>query len=91
MSRIPTSAMPRANAPTEGKEEKGAGASIKKQARGISDKAKDNPKTAIAAGAVVAGVIAAAAIPLVRAATAKDSKKSDKKSDGSGGSKKKKS
>lgn len=97
MSNIPNSAMPRANAPSEpeGKkgsggnagEKSGGGASIKKQAGKIADKARDNPKTAIAAGAVVAGAIAAAAIPLVRGAVAK---KSGKKDETSGGAKKKK-
>jgi hypothetical protein len=95
MSNIPNSAMPRAKAPseTEGKkggksgEKSGSGASIKKQAGKIADKARGNPKTAIAAGAVVAGAIAAAAIPLVRGAVAK---KSSKKGEASGGAKKKK-
>jgi len=96
MSNIPNSAMPRANAPsdTQGKKESGGkaggkagGASIKKQAGKIADKARDNPKTAIAAGAVVAGAIAAAAIPLVRGAVAK---KSAKKDGTSSGAKKKK-
>ena len=95
MSNIPSSAMPRANAPSEtegakgGKagEKAGGGASIKKQAGKIADKARDNPKTAIAAGAVVAGAIAAAAIPLVRGAAAK---KAGKKGESSGGAKKKK-
>ncbi len=87
MSSIPNSAMPRANAPDENEEKKGAAASVKKQAGRIADKAKENPKAAIAAGAVVAGAVAAAAaIPLVRAARGKKSEKS-----GTAGSKKKKS
>ncbi len=89
MSHIPTSAMPKAGpSSAEAGEKDGGGRSIKKQAGKIAEKARDNPKAAIAAGAVVAGVVAAAAaIPLVRAASAK---KSDKKDGGSGGSKKKK-
>ena len=88
MSNIPSSAMPRANAPAEGGEKQGTAASIKKPAGKIAEKAKDNPKTAIAAGAVVAGAVAAAAaIPLVRAAK---SKKTEKKESGSTASKKKK-
>lgn len=86
MSNIPSSAMPRANAPAEGEEKQGAAASIKKQAGKIAEKAKGNPKTAIAAGAVVAGAVAAAvAIPRVRAAKGK----SEKSGKSEGGSKKK--
>ena len=89
MSNIPNSAMPRAKASAEGENKQGAAASIKKQAGKIADKAKENPKTAIAAGAVVASAVAAAAaIPLVRAAM---DKKSGKKEGGSAASKKKKS
>ena len=86
MSRIPSSAMPHAQASTETEDKQGKTAAIKKQAGKIADKAKSNPKTAIAAGAVVAaGVAAAAAIPLVRAARAKSS---GKKEGGSSSSKK---
>jgi len=66
MSRIPTSAMPRANAPQEDGAEGNEGSGDR--ASRIADKARDNPKTALAAGAVIAGAIAAAAIPLVRKA-----------------------
>ena len=91
MSSIPNKAMPHAKA-SEGDEQEGGGrgASIKKRAGKIADKARENPKTAAAAGVAVAGAIAAAAIPLVRAATAKKGGKA-KKEGGSGGSKKKKS
>lgn len=89
MSRIPSSAMPHAKASSDGDQKEGRTDALKKQAGKIADKAKENPKTAIAAGvAVAAGVAAAAAIPLVRAAKGK---KSEKKEGGSsGGSKKKK-
>ena len=68
MSHIPNSAMPHAApAQNEGQESGGKGGSLKSRAGKIAGKAKENPKTAIAAGAaVVAGVLAAAAIPLVR-------------------------
>jgi len=77
MSHIPTSAMPHAG-PTENSSETQGGASpslaeragkIAERARdNITETARENPKAAMAAGAaVVAGVIAAAAIPLVRA------------------------
>ncbi|TFI59144.1 hypothetical protein E2493_06360 [Sphingomonas parva] len=68
MSHIPNSAMPHA-APKHSNEEQqtsrksGLGA----QAGKVAELARGNPKTAIAAGAaVVAGLAAAAAIPLVR-------------------------
>ncbi len=65
MSSIPNSAMPHARAPDE-QEESGSFAG------GLRDLVRDNPKTAIAAGAaVLAGAVAAAAIPLVKGARAK--------------------
>jgi preprotein translocase subunit Sec61beta len=73
------------SAAQEPEESEGA---IRKSAGKVSKKAKENPKTAIAAGALVAGIVAAAAaVPLVRSARSKESGK--KKS--SGGTKKKKS
>lgn len=69
MSHIPNSAMPHAGPTDEsngGGNQEGAGASISKAASKIADKARQNPKTAVAAGAAVVGAIAAAAIPLVR-------------------------
>ena len=74
MSNIPSSAMPHAKA-SEGsdsqQEQGGGGPTISERAGKIreqaTDYARENPKTAIAAGAALAaGVIAAAAIPLVR-------------------------
>jgi hypothetical protein len=70
MSNIPSSAMPHAKASEEPQQEQG-GATLSERAGKIRDQATDyareNPKTAIAAGAALAaGVIAAAAIPLVR-------------------------
>ena len=88
MSNIPSSAMPHAKA-SEGSEsqsqqEQGGGPTITERAGKIreqaTDYARENPKTAIAAGAALAaGVIAAAAIPLVRG----------RKDSGSGGGTKK--
>ena len=78
MSTIPNSAMPHAG-PTEEIEEGGEtltmarraadlAQSARTQAGKLVDLARDNPKTAIAAGAALAaGAAAAAAIPLVRA------------------------
>jgi hypothetical protein len=69
MSRIPTSAMPRANAPK--KEEGQTEDAPRSRSSKLADKARDNPKTLLAAGAVVAGAIAAAALPMVRAAASR--------------------
>jgi len=68
MSSIPSSAMPHAMAEEE---ESGETRTLVQrasdQAGRIAGLARDNPRTAIAAGAAVAaGVAAAAAIPLVR-------------------------
>jgi hypothetical protein len=70
MSSIPNSAMPHATA-AEPQEEQGGGATLTERAGKLAeqagDYARENPKTAIAAGvALAAGAIAAAAIPLVR-------------------------
>lgn len=83
MSSIPNSAMPHATAEpeTEGFEVLEAerptlGARAGKLAGRAKDKVRENPKTAIAAGAALAaGAIAAAAIPLARAATRKSAAK----------------
>ena len=64
MSSIPNSAMPHAVAQNEEEE--------RSFADGVRELVRDNPKTAIAAGAaVLAGAVAAAAIPLVKSARAK--------------------
>jgi hypothetical protein len=70
MSSIPNSAMPTAGPAAEA--EDGDTVTLASRVRDGADRAlglvRDNPKTAIAAGAaVVAGAAAAAAIPLVRA------------------------
>jgi hypothetical protein len=85
MSSIPNSAMPHAVAREE-TDESGAGF-----AGGLRDLVRDNPKTAMAAGAaVLAGAVAAAAIPLVKGARAKSGSSGRSKSGGSksGGTKK---
>jgi hypothetical protein len=76
MSNIPSSAMPHAKASGDSQSESqqeqgGEGPTISERAGKLreqaSDYARENPKTAIAAGAALAaGVIAAAALPLVR-------------------------
>jgi hypothetical protein len=92
MSNIPSSAMPHAKA-SEGSESEsqqeqgGGGPTITERAGKLreqaTDYARENPKTAIAAGAALAaGVIAAAVVPLVRGRSGSDS------GSGSGGSKK---
>jgi hypothetical protein len=94
MSHIPSNAMPHATdaqlEQSEGSDD-GETLSLKeragKLATSAADLARDNPKTAIAAGAaLIAGAVAAAAIPAARART----RKSGGGSSG-GGSKKKKS
>ena len=70
MSHIPNSAMPHAGT-TEPQQDQGGSATLTDRAGELAGKAADyareNPKTAIAAGAALAaGAIAAAAIPLVR-------------------------
>ncbi|MDB5692447.1 MAG: hypothetical protein JWO81_1510 [Alphaproteobacteria bacterium] len=65
MSSIPNSAMPHAQVREEEPESGGF-------AGGLRELVRDNPKTAMAAGAaVLAGAVAAAAIPLVKGARAK--------------------
>jgi hypothetical protein len=69
MSSIPNSAMPHAMAHDEGQEQGGGGfaATLSEQAGKLADLARENPKTAIAAGvAVAAAAIGAAAIPALR-------------------------
>jgi hypothetical protein len=71
MSTIPNSAMPHAG-PAEDADEGGETLTMARRAADLAQRAvelaRDNPKTAIAAGAALAaGAAAAAAIPLVRA------------------------
>lgn len=78
MSNIPSSAMPHAgpknnnenngnNSGTSQNNDQGGKKGVSARAGKIADKARDNPKTAIAAGAaVLAGAVAAVAIPMVR-------------------------
>ena len=80
MSHIPNSAMPHATAePQQQQNEKDSGSSMSRGYEAVKDKAKQYPKTAIAAGAaVVAGAVAAAAIPLVRGTSGKGTKAASK-------------
>ena len=96
MSSIPSSAMPHAteSAIQPDVPEGEGGTSLKeragKLASSAADLARENPKTAIAAGAALfAGAVAAAAIPAVRARKSSSSGKSGGSS--SGGTRKKKS
>lgn len=68
MSHIPNSAMPHAKPSEEtGNETDGNKKSVSARAAKLKDKARENPKTAIAAGAaVLAGAVAAVAVPAVR-------------------------
>lgn len=72
MSSIPNSAMPKAGTTeSESQQDQSGGATLSERAGKLAEQAADyareNPKTAIAAGAALAaGAIAAAAIPLVR-------------------------
>jgi hypothetical protein len=82
MSHIPNSAMPHAGS-SQGEEEGGT-ATLSERAGKLADLARDNPKTAMAAGAAVAaGVIAAAAIPLVRGRKSSGGKSGGGKKSGS--------
>lgn len=76
MSSIPTKAIPHAGTIEDIATETGDTVTlaqrVKDQAGRVATLARDNPKAAIAAGAVVAaGVAAAAAIPLVKSRRAK--------------------
>ena len=93
MSHIPSNAMPHATEAQLEQSETDDGETLTlkeragKLATSAADLARDNPKTAIAAGAaLIAGAVAAAAIPAARARTRKSSGGSS-----GGGSKKKKS
>ena len=67
MSHIPNSAMPHAGPSSDESSQQDQGGFLSGRAGQIAEKVRENPKTAIAAGAaVIAGVAAAAAIPLVR-------------------------
>jgi len=95
MSSIPNSAMPHAQAREGQQDQSGGGNSgggsftesatkfVSDGAGKLADLARENPKTAIAAGVVAAGAIAAAAIPALRGGSG------GSKSASSGGTKKK--
>ncbi len=85
MSRIPNSAMPHAG-PAEAETEDAGGRTWSQHAADLAELVREHPKAAIAAGAAVtAGVVAAAAIPLVRAARSKtDEAPPERKRSGNG-------
>ena len=98
MSHIPNSAMPHAGGNDDasggkggkgGNKKKSGESSVSKAAGKIADKARENPKTAIAAGAAVVGAIAAAAIPLVRGRGKSEGESSGAKKKTTGGGAKK--
>ena len=69
MSHIPNSAMPHAAPSQEAKPEQEGGtfaSGLSDTAGKVAEYARENPKTAIAAGAALAAGVVAAAIPLVR-------------------------
>lgn len=83
MSSIPNSAMPHAMAHDEAEEQGGGGftATLSEQAGKLADLARENPKTAIAAGvAVAAAAIGAAAIPALRSGSGGGKKTASKSS-----------
>jgi hypothetical protein len=93
MSSIPNSAMPHAGpTPETGTEaEEGFGTMLKdragKLASSAADLVRDNPKTAVAAGAALfAGAVAAAAIPAVRGRKSGSGKNGSGKSSSGGSS-----
>lgn len=86
MSHIPNSAMPHAGPDLGNEEEEAERNSLYERAGRAAEKARENPKTSIAAGAaMLVGAIAAAAIPFFRSRKA-DGKSSatSKKQNGSG-------
>ncbi len=88
MSNIPNSAIPHAGPAAETETEAETGRSFSERVAGLAELARDNPKTAIAAGAAVAaGVVAAAAIPLARRRTASTTDAKGKASGGKSGGK----
>ena len=86
MSYIPNSAMPHAKpSGNTGEETKDAPNSLSARAGKLKDKARENPKTAIAAGAaVLAGAVAAVAVPAAR--RRKNESEEDAASESEGGS-----
>ena len=89
MSHIPNSAMPHATAePQQNQGSQESGSSMSRGYDAVKEKARQYPKTAIAAGAaVVAGAVAAAAIPLVRGRSETETGTKKKSSSKSGSSK----
>jgi hypothetical protein len=88
MSHIPNSAMPHAGTTDgEAQQDQAGGGTLSERAGKLAEQAADyareNPKTAIAAGAALAaGAIAAAAIPLVRGRSGSGSSSGGTKSGG---------
>lgn len=66
MSHIPNSAIPHAGPSPEAGTEERSSSTLTERAGRLAEKARGNPKAVAAGAAVVAGAIAAAAIPMVR-------------------------
>lgn len=85
MSHIPNSAMPHAGPSPESDSREQSAPTLSERAGKLAEKARGNPKAVAAGAAVVAGAIAAAAIPMVRArrknSDAKGRKSGSKKND----------
>ncbi|TMJ15575.1 MAG: hypothetical protein E6G94_06805 [Alphaproteobacteria bacterium] len=79
MSSIPNSAMPHAKPSQNSSDSQESGGGVSAGLDKVKQLVRDNPKTAIAAGAaVVAGVAAAVAIPQVMASRSETGSKSKK-------------
>ena len=79
MSHIPNSAMPHAGPQTTDEDSSSSSESGGRFSQ-LAEKVRENPKTAMAAGAAVAaGIVAAAAIPVIRSRSGGSSGKSGKK------------
>ena len=83
MSHIPNSAMPHAQAEPQSSGNEASQSTWSRGMETVTDTIREYPKTAMAAGAaVVAGAVAAAAIPMMRGRGETASKKGNGKSGG---------
>ena len=83
MSHIPNSAMPHAGPTEETQQEQGGSATLSERAGKLAEQAGDlvynHPRKIAAGAALAAGVVAAAAIPLVRGRSSDSKKRGDAK------------
>ena len=84
MSHIPNSAMPHAGTDAESQQDQGGTDTLSERAGKLADQAGElvynHPRKVAAGAALAAGVVAAAAIPLVRGRSSSSGKTSSKKS-----------